>query len=100
MSHSETGCSQGGEERKTLQIIFRDGIAEENGFCALWNAKHKRFKRFVQHRGVFLPIVSEPPFPQSISPNAVVGNVGLVVRDNVFDVLPRTQFASPSKQLL
>src|SRR6266403_6362074 len=73
--HSGTGYCQGGEQRKTFQVVFGNGMAEKNWFRTLWNAEHKRFKSFVQHRSVFLAVVSEPSFPQSISPDAVVGHV-------------------------
>ena len=92
--------SQGGEQRKTLQVIFGNGIAEKNGFRTLWNAKHKRFKRFAQHGAVFLSVVAEPSFPKSEGPNAIIWHVGFAVRDDVFDVLSGAQFYAASKELL
>src|SRR5258708_8249154 len=97
---SEAGHCQGGKQRETLQVILRNGIAENNRFRTVWNAKHKRLKSFAQHRGVFLSVVPEPAFPQSVSSNAIVGDVGFGVCDDVLDVLSRTQFDSASKELL
>src|SRR5882762_8923802 len=99
-SRLETGYSKRGEERKTLQVIFGNGIAEKNRFPTLWNAKHKGFKSFAQHCCVFPAVVSEPSFPQCVGPNAVVGDDGFAIGDDVFDVLTRTQLHATSKELL
>ncbi len=67
---------------------------------AFWSANQKRFKRFVQHCGVFLAIVSKPSFPQSISPNAIIGDMGFSVCDDVLDVLAGSQLDTTSEELL
>ena len=92
--------SQGGEQGKTLQVIFGNRIADKNRFRAFWNAEHKRFKSLAQHGGVFLAVVSEPSFPQSVGSNPVVGNMGFGVRDDIFDVLSGSQLHPTSKELL
>src|SRR6266851_2465507 len=98
--HSETRYCQGGEQRKTLQVMFGYGIGDKNGFGTVGNGEHKRLKSLAQHRAVFFAVVTEPSFPQSVGPNAVVGDVGFGVGDNVLDVLSRSQFDPTSKELL
>src|SRR5712692_5544084 len=68
--------------------------------CAFAYKQLERFKSLAQHRGVFFAVVSEPSFPQSVGPKAVVGDVGFGVGDNVLDVLSRSQFDPTSKELL
>lgn len=45
-------------------------------------------------------VVAEPSFPQSVSANTVVGDVGFAVRNDVFDVLARTQFHAAAEELV
>jgi hypothetical protein len=66
----------------------------------LCDKRFERLERFSQHCGVFLTVVSEPPFPQSISPNTIIGDVGFGVRDDVLDVLSRSQLHPASEELL
>ncbi len=47
----------------------------------------KGLECFPQHGCVFLPVVTEPSFPQGEGPNAVVRYYRLTVRDDVLDVL-------------
>src|SRR6267378_4675937 len=68
--------------------------------CRFWYKQFERLESLAQHCGVFLAVVSEPSFPQSVGPNAVVGDVGFGVGDNVLDVLSRSQFDPTSKELL
>ena len=79
------------EEHLVIQIVLRWG------FC---NEQFKRVERLTQHRSILLAVVSEPSFPQSVSPNATIGDVGFGVGDDVLDVLSRSQLDAISKELL
>src|SRR6267378_7934903 len=68
--------------------------------CRFWYKQFERLESLAQHCGVFLAVVSEPSFPQSVGANAVVGDVGFGVGDNVLDVLSRSQLDPTSKELL
>src|SRR6266403_2318799 len=88
--HSGTGYCQGGEQRKTFQVVFGNGMAEKNWFRTLWNAEHKRFKSFVQHGSVFFAVVAKPSFPKGEGAYAVIWDCRFAIRDDVFDVLTRS----------
>src|SRR6266513_5805394 len=92
--------AQSREKRSVRPVLSGKSLSRfvlRQRFC---NRQFERLKRLAQHGGILLSVVPEPSFPQSVSSNAVVGDVGFGIRDDVLDVLSRTQFDAASKELL
>src|SRR5207302_11516753 len=79
---------------------FRKSDSQNVRARMLRNTKLRRFKSLAQPRDVFLAVVSERSFPQSVSPNATIVDVGFGVGDDVLDVLSRSQLDAIFKELL
>lgn len=82
---------QASPARISLETSSAVGSARNNSKG--WNASRNM-------AAYFFAVVSEPPFLQSVGPNAIVGDVGFGVGDNVLDVLSRSQLGSTSEELL
>jgi len=57
---SGAGHCQSSKEGKPFQFFFRKAINQKILFGRLRQAKDKWFKRFPQHRPIFLSVLSEP----------------------------------------
>src|ERR1700733_7148541 len=92
--------SQGRKEGKARPVVYGCRLRRIGSNLSAKGAALERLKRLPQHRAIFLPVVAEPPFPQGECANAIIGDRGLAVGDDVFDRLSGPEFYAASEELL